>query len=184
MIVMTDFELGILNFISEKLSCPFFDKVMPIITLFGEHGIFWISLTVVLLILRKTRRLGFSMAISLSLGFIFGNLILKNLVGRIRPYEYNDTITLLVSKLSDYSFPSGHSLASFECATCIFIRNKKWGIAALVLASLVAFSRLYLYVHFPSDVLTGTVMGIAFGIIGSLIIDKIYKRGKNLEKKN
>lgn len=181
---MTEFELRILDFITDKLSSPFLDKIMPIITLFGEHGIFWIALTLVLLAFRKTRPLGLSMAISLSLGYICGNLIVKNVVARIRPYEYRSELSLLVSKLSDFSFPSGHSLASFEAATCIFIRYKKWGIAALVLATMIAFSRLYLYVHFPSDVLAGIILGVLFGIIGSMIVDKIFKKKNTLNNKN
>ena len=92
--------------------------------------------------------------------------------------------TLLVKKLSDYSFPSGHTLASFEGAVCIFIRYKKWGVAALVLAFAVALSRLYLYVHFPSDVLAGMILGTLFAIIGTLIVNKIYKRKDTLSKKS
>ena len=124
------------------------------------------------------------MAIALSLGFLCGNIAIKNIVARTRPYEYNSEIQLLVKKLSDYSFPSGHTLASFEAAVCIFIRYKKWGIAALILAFAIAFSRLYLYVHFPSDVLAGMVLGIIFAIIGTLIVNKIYKRKNTLSKKS
>ncbi len=181
---MTEFELKILDFIADKIACPFFDKVMPIISMFGDHGIFWMALTVILLIPKKTRKLGLSMAIALALGFICGNLIIKNVVARVRPYEYRPEFNLLVNKLKDFSFPSGHSLASFEAATCIFIRYKKWGIAALTLAVLIAFSRLYLFVHFPSDVLAGTVLGIVFAIIGSMIVDRIYKSKSTINNKN
>ncbi len=181
---MTDFELRILDFIADKIANPFFDKAMPIISMFGDHGIFWMALTVILLIPKKTRKLGFSMALALAMGFICGNLVIKNIVARIRPYEYRPEINLLVSKLKDFSFPSGHSLASFEAATCIFIRYKKWGVAALALAVLIAFSRLYLFVHFPSDVLVGTVMGIIFAIIASLIVNRIYKNKDTLNNKN
>ena len=123
---MLEFELGILNFIQDKFASPFLDKVMPIITVFGDHGIFWMALTVILLIFKKTRPLGLSMAFALLLGYLCGNIVIKNIVARTRPYEYNSEIKLLVSKLSDYSFPSGHSLASFEAATCIFIRYKNF----------------------------------------------------------
>ena len=181
---MLEFELGVLNFIQDKIACPLLDKIMPIITVFGDHGIFWMALTVVLLIFKKTRPLGLSMAFALALGYLCGNLVIKNVVARTRPYEYNSEVNLLVSKLSDYSFPSGHSLASFEGATCIFIRYKKWGIAALALAFAIALSRLYLYVHFPSDVLAGTVLGIIFAIIGTAIVNKIYKRKDTLSKKS
>ena len=182
---MTEFELGILSFIQDKFGCAFLDKAAPVISYFGDKGIFWISLTVLFLLFRKTRPLGFSMAIALSLGFIFGNMVIKNVVARTRPYDaYNGEITLLVKKLSDYSFPSGHTLASFEGATCIFIRYKKWGIAALTLAFLIALSRLYLFVHYPSDILAGMILGITFAIIGTLIINRIYKRRDTLSKKS
>lgn len=181
---MNEFELKILDFIADKMSSPFLDKTMPVITSLGDHGIFWIALAIVLLIFRKTRPLGLSMAISLALGYICGNLIVKNLVGRIRPYELNSSVSLLVKKLSDYSFPSGHSLASFEGAVCIFIKYKKWGVAALILAATIAFSRLYLYVHFPSDVLTGIIFGTVFAIIGSAIVNRIYKNKNTLNKKS
>ncbi|MBR4911015.1 MAG: phosphatase PAP2 family protein [Clostridia bacterium] len=180
---MQDFELGILNFIQDKFACPFLDAVMPYITLFGEHGIFWMALTAILLIPKKTRKLGLSMAIALLLGYIFGNLIIKNVVARSRPYETNTDFKLLVAKLSDKSFPSGHTLASFEASVCIFIRHKKWGIAAIALAVAIALSRLYLYVHFPTDVLAGMLMGILFAVIGTIIANKIYKKADILSKK-
>lgn len=181
---MNEFELRVLDFISDKMSSPLFDKVMPIITAFGDHGIFWIALAVVLLFFRRTRPLGLSMGISLAIGYICGNLIVKNIVARTRPYELNDSVSLLVKKLSDYSFPSGHSLASFEGAVCVFIRYKRWGVAALILAASIAFSRLYLYVHYPSDVLTGVVFGVLFAIIGSTFVNHIYRDNNTLNKKS
>ncbi|MBO4733112.1 MAG: phosphatase PAP2 family protein [Clostridia bacterium] len=181
---MLDFELGILDFIQDKLACPLLDKIMPAISVLGDKGIVCIALAVLLLIFRKTRPLGLSIGFALLLGFLCGNMAIKNIVARTRPYEYNSEIQLLVEKLTDYSFPSGHSLAVFETATCVFIRYKKWGVFALVLAILVAFSRLYLYVHFPSDVLAGILMGIIFGIIGSAITNRIYKKKSTLSKKS
>lgn len=181
---MTEFELKILDFIKDTFGCAFLDKAMPIVSMFGDHGIFWMALTAILLIPKKTRRMGFSMAIALALGFIFGNMIIKNAVARTRPYEYRPEIELLVKKLSDYSFPSGHTLASFEASVCIFIRNKKWGVPALVLAVLIALSRLYLYVHFPSDVLAGALLGTVFAIVATLIINRIYRKKTALSDKN
>ena len=168
---MNEFELKILDFISEKIACPFLDAIFPVITAFGDGGIFWIAIAVVFLIFRKTRKTGLSVGLALLTGFIIGNLILKNVIARTRPYDINE-VTLLVEKLSDYSFPSGHTLASFEAATVLFIRDKRFGIPALVLASLIALSRLYLYVHYPTDVLTGMVLGIVIAIFACKIIDK------------
>ena len=181
---MLDFELGILNFIHDTFTGPLLDKVMLVISNFGYKGISWMVLALILLMFKKTRQLGLSVAIALLLGLLFGNLVIKNVVARARPYEYNTEINLLVNRLSDYSFPSGHTLAAFEVTTCIFIRHKKWGIAVLILALAISFSRLYLYVHFPSDILAGMVLGITFAIIGTLIANKIYKRKNLLSKKS
>lgn len=169
---MNGFELKILDFIRENLANPVLDTVMPIITKFGDGGVFWIALAVIFLIFKKTRKMGLCMGLALLMGFITGNLILKNVVGRIRPYDLNPEIEILVKHLSDYSFPSGHTLASFEAATAIFINNKKIGIPALVLAFLIAISRIYLYVHYPSDVLAAIILGIGFAILSCFVVKK------------
>ena len=169
---MNQFELGILDFIRENIANPVLDTVMPIITKFGDGGVFWIALAVILLVFKKTRKTGLSMGLALLMGFIVGNLVLKNVVARIRPYDLNSGIEILVKHLSDFSFPSGHTLASFEAATAIFINNKKWGVPALVLAFLVAFSRIYLYVHYPTDVLAGMLLCVIFALISCFIINK------------
>ena len=169
-------ELSILDAIQNIFGCKFLDFIMPIITLFGDGGIFWIALAILLLIFPKTRKTGLTMGISLALGFLVGNIFLKNAVGRIRPYDLNPNFDLLVDKLHDYSFPSGHTLASFEASVSIFLYNKKFGIAAIVLAVLIAFSRLYLYVHYPTDVLTSVILGTAFTIISFIIVKKIYEK--------
>lgn len=181
---MVEFELKILDYIKDVFGSAFLDKIVPIITSLGYNGIIWIALAVILLFFRKTRPLALSIAISLSLGFIFGNLIIKNLVARIRPYEYRNEITLLVAKLKDYSFPSGHTLAAFEAATCVFIRYKKLGILALAFAAVIAFTRLYLYVHFLSDVLAGAILGVIIAIIASAIVNRIYKKSNIIKNKN
>ncbi len=171
---MNLFEIGILNKISDIFKCGFLDAFMPIVTRFGDDGIFWIALAIILLCFKKTRKIGFCMGLSLIIGFLVGNVFLKNVIARTRPYDVNTEISLLISKLNDYSFPSGHTLASFESATAIFIFNKKWGIPALVLASLIAFSRIYLYVHYPTDVLGGIVLGISVANLSCYIINNLY----------
>lgn len=180
---MNQFELGILDFINEHFSCAFLDKFMPFITRFGDGGIFWIILSVILILIPKTRKGGISMGLSLLIGFLVGNLFLKNVVGRIRPYDLNTDFELLVKPLSDFSFPSGHTLASFDAAVALFIRNKKIGIAAIVLATLIALSRLYLYVHYPTDVLASIVLGTAIAILSCIIVDKLYVKFESKFKK-
>ena len=136
-------------------------------------------LAVVLLILPKTRKTGIIVAAALLMDLILCNLILKNLVARVRPYDVNTAIAILIKKPLDFSFPSGHTAASFAAMTALFLaKMKKAWIAALVLAVLIAFSRLYFYVHYPTDVLGGAVVGILSGIIGYAIVEKIDKRRK------
>ncbi len=173
---MNEYELKILDFLQDNLKCGFLDFLMPIITLLGEGGVFWIVTAAVLLIFKKTRKIGLSMGLALALGFLIGNLTLKPLIARVRPYDMPGVdIKLLVSSLGDKSFPSGHTLACFEAATVLFVYNKRFGIPALILAVLVAFSRLYLYVHYPTDVLAGAVLGIVFGIAACAIVNKLFK---------
>ena len=171
-------EITILERIRDIFSCAFLDTVMPYITRFADNGIGWIVLALLLLIPRKTRRTGAAMGVALLLGFLTGNLLLKNCIARTRPFVWDPTITLLIEKPSEYSFPSGHTLASFECAVAIFCCNRKGGIAALIFAALIAFSRLYLQVHYPTDVLGGAILGTLWGMLACRIVDTVTKRYK------
>lgn len=171
-------ELRFLDFL-QTIHTPLLDKILAFITSLGNAGIIWIVLVVVLLILPKTRKTGIIVAAALLVDLILCNLILKNLVARVRPYDVNTAIAILIKKPLDFSFPSGHTAASFAAMTALFLaKMKKAWIAALVLAVLIAFSRLYFYVHYPTDVLGGAVVGILSGIIGYAIVEKIDKRRK------
>ena len=174
-----NFDLPILDWIAANLHCPFLDTVMPLITVLGDAGIFWIACSLVMILIPKTRKTGLAMGISLLIGLLVCNVTLKPLVARIRPYDYQwqffqKEITLLVEGLHDYSFPSGHTIASFEAATALLIGNKKLGIPAMILAVLIAFSRLYLYVHYPTDVLASIVLGIGIAFLGTFLVKKGY----------
>ena len=171
------FDLPILDWIAENLWCPLLDAIMPWITLLGDAGIFWIAAAVVLLCIPKYRKAGLSMGIALLMGLVLCNLTLKPLVARIRPYDfvlehYGRNITLLVSTPHDFSFPSGHTIASFEGAIALLLHNKKLGIPATVLACLIAFSRMYLYVHYPTDVIFSVILGTALAFLGSWLVKK------------
>lgn len=169
-------ELRFLDFL-QTIHTPLLDKILAFITSLGNAGIIWIVLAVVLLILPKTRKTGIIVAAALLADLVLCNLILKNLVARVRPYDVNTAIAILIKKPLDFSFPSGHTAASFAAMTALFLaKMKKAWIAALVLAVLIAFSRLYFYVHYPTDVLGGAVVGILSGIIGYAIVEKIDKR--------
>ncbi len=182
------FDLPILDWIQANMANPFLDMIMPWITLLGDAGIFWMIVAAVLAITKKYRKIGFGMAIAMALGLLVCNVTLKPLVGRIRPYDFQETlgvtINLLIEKQHDFSFPSGHTIASFEACTVILLGSRKLGIPATLLAILIAFSRLYLYVHYPTDVIASVILGTFFGVIGYLVTHKIKfsLKGKYLKK--
>lgn len=182
------FDLPILDWIQANWANPFLDKIMPIITVLGDAGIFWMICAAILAITKKYRRMGFGMAVAMMLGLVVCNMILKPAVGRIRPYDFQEslgvTINLLIEKQHDFSFPSGHTIASFEACTVLLLGNKKMGIPATILAILIAFSRMYLYVHYPTDVIASVILGTIFGVIGYLVTHKITfsRNGKYLNK--
>ena len=181
-----NFDLPILDWIAGNLYCPFLDAVMPIITALGNGGIFWIAASLALMFLPKYRKAGFSMGAALLMGLVICNLILKPLVARIRPYDYQMehfgvVIDLLIATPHDYSFPSGHTIASFEAATALLIHDRKLGIPAMILAVLIAFSRLYLYVHYPTDVIASIILGVGLAFLGSWLAKKgfaLYEKQK------
>ena len=171
------FDLPILDWIAANLWCPVLDTVMPIITMFGDGGIFWIAISLLLMITKKHRKTGLAMAFALVMGLLVCNIILKPGVARIRPYDFQlkyfgREIALIAGGMHDFSFPSGHTIASFEACTALMLGNRKFGIPATVLAILVAFSRLYLYLHYPTDVITSIVLGVCFGILGHMLAQK------------
>ena len=174
--ITANFDLLILDWIAAHLWCPFLDCVMPIITHLGDGGIFWIALALILLCIPKTRKTGAAMGIALLMGLLVCNLALKPLIGRIRPFDYQllqgKVIPLLIEAPKDFSSPSGHTIASFEAATVLLLCHRKWGIGAAVLAVLIAFSRLYLYVHYPTDVLASVVLGIGIAFLATHLTNK------------
>ena len=169
-------DFAVLDWIQQHIKGDFLDFLMPLITALGNGGIFFGLLVVFLLCRKKYRRAGIALLGGLTFCLIFGNLLLKPLVARIRPYDLMEGIELLIKPLKDYSFPSGHTMASFACASVFWHYRdtfKKWSIVALALAFCVAFSRLYLYVHFPTDVLCGGLLGWLFGWIACRIADRV-----------
>ena len=182
------FDLPILDWIMTNLWCPFLDAVMPVITVLGDAGIFWIALAVVFLLIPKHRKMGLSMGLALMMGVVLCNMILKPAVGRIRPYDYQleffqRTIPLLIDRQHDFSFPSGHTIASFEAAVAMLICNKKLGIPAMILAVLIAFSRMYLYVHYPTDVIASVILGTGLAFLAVFLVNKGWALWENKKKK-
>lgn len=183
-----NFDLPILEWIANNLHCPFLDFLMPLITVLGNAGIFWIAVAVILLFIPNYRKIGLGMGAALILGLLVCNITLKPLVARIRPYDYQltyfgKTIELLIATPHDFSFPSGHTIASFEGATVLLLGNKKLGIPAMILACLISFSRLYLYVHYPTDVLFSVILGIAFAFLGRWLVQQGYHLYENKQLK-
>lgn len=171
---ITDIDFKILDFIQEHFSCDFLNFLMPKITFLGNGGMIWITAAIIMIFFKKHRKTGITIGTGLFTGVIIGNVLLKNLIARERPCWINETVNMLISIPRDYSFPSGHTLSSFIAATIIMHTDKRMGIAAYMLASMIAFSRLYLYVHFPSDVLAGVLIGMIIGTVSNVVSDKIF----------
>ena len=139
----------------------------------------WIVISLLLLVSKKYRKFGIASIIALITSLLFTNGILKNLVQRIRPFQYYKDLEILIDKPGEFSFPSGHTSASFASAIAIWLSGEeiaksiKYGL--ILLAILMGFSRIYLCVHFVSDVILGAIFGIAYGFIGYKLMNRIYK---------
>ena len=153
-------EASLLLWLQNCLRGGFLDSVMTAITHLGDGGVFWIVMTLLLLCIPKTRRTGLACAVSMVIGLIVTNLVLKNLIARVRPYELIEGLTILVKTPHDWSFPSGHTTNAFAAGWVMFaMLPKKYGVPALILAILIAFSRMYVGVHYPTDILGGVIVG-------------------------
>lgn len=149
---------------------PFWDAFFLSVTkIAGSYGQLWVGIALLLLIFKRTRRAGVSLLIAYVGVFLLGQYGLKNIVSRPRPCQIDTAFPLLVARPSSPSFPSTHSAWAFGGATAIFLRHKKAGIAAYAVAALIGFSRLYLFLHFPTDVLFGAAMGVALGFAADRI---------------
>ena len=162
----------------ESAAGGFFDWLFPFITLLGNGGIFFIAVAVVCLLFKKGRRMGATMLVALLLGLLVTNLALKNGIARPRPYadELSTFFTYWQAighglENEIYSFPSGHATASFAAMTAVFLcGNKKYSFLAYVLALLIGFSRIYIQVHYASDIVGGALVGTLCGIGAWLLI--------------
>lgn len=148
----------------------------------GSYGQLWVIIAAVLLIFKSTRKAGIAVLLAYVMVFLIGQLGLKNLISRPRPCQIDLDFALLVSRPSSSSFPSTHSAWAFGAATAIFMRHKKAGVAAFTAAALIAFSRLYLFLHFPTDVLFGIALGIALGVLVNWITGRIWKMADKNKK--
>lgn len=176
-------EIRILDWI-QSIRTPVGDMIMTFITRLGDAGAVWILLAVILLIIPKTRKSGAILTAALCVDAVLCNGILKNLFCRIRPCDINMSIQILIPRPNDFSFPSGHTAASFAAVAALMMagEQKLWK-PALALAALIAFSRLYLYVHYPTDILGGMIVGSVAGTIGYLTVGKLRQWKENKQVK-
>ena len=152
------------------------DTVWTFFSLIGNAGAVWIVLAIALLCFRKTRRAGAAILVALVIGLLVGNVWLKEWIMRPRPFVTHPELTALLDPGDQWSFPSGHTLSSFAAATALCYFHRKSGALAYLLAALIAFSRLYASVHYPTDVLAGLLLGILCGLIGAWLTDRITDR--------
>ncbi len=171
-------DASILLWIQEYVRCDALTPAMTFITHLGDGGAVWIILAAACLLFARTRKCGALMGVSLACNFLVNNLFLKNLIARTRPYEAVQGLSRIIEAQSDFSFPSGHSGSSFAAAAVIFLMcPRRYGIPALMLASAIALSRLYVGVHYPTDVMAGALIGAAVAaLVCRLYQMLVYKR--------
>ncbi len=173
--MITQIDFFILDIIQKALKSTVADWIFEFFTHLGDKGILFISIAILLMLFRQTRKAGLSLAVALIISFILCNLVLKNVFMRIRPFDVRE-VEIIIPKPKDFSFPSGHSWHAFATASVLSLYYKKYSIWFYTVAFLIAFSRLYLYVHYPSDVIAGSI----FGILSGILAVKIVKCNKNI----
>lgn len=173
------FDMAVFRFVEEHLWCPALDAVMVTVTTLGDGGLIWIALGVVLLFFRNYRKFGIMIFVALLFSLIINDNILKPLIARPRPFDldaWKGTFVYpeLITRPSSLSFPSGHSSSSLAAAVVLlFSKNKKLGIPVLVFALLMAFSRIYVHVHYATDVFAGIVAGTVYALLAVLLVSRL-----------
>lgn len=174
---ITQLDANILLFLQEVVRNPFLTPIVTVITSLGNGGVVWVALSIALLVPKRTRETGAAALLALLISLLINNVCLKNIVGRIRPYDLIEGLVPLVAKPRDYSFPSGHTGSSFAAAWVFFRRlPRRFGVPALILAGFIGLSRLYVGVHYPTDVLFGVFSGICCGVIACFLTQRLWRR--------
>ena len=180
---MHQVELAILDWIQSNLRTPFLDKAVAIFTQMCDNGEIWIIFAVILMLWKKTRQAGLSVGCGLLADLLIVNVTLKPLFGRIRPFAVNTAVELLVEAPGSAAFPSGHTASSFAVVGALYACKSPLWKPVSVLAALMALSRLYLYVHWPTDIIGGVVVGWFCGWLGTKIITWAKDALENRKKK-
>ena len=174
--IIQNFDMSVINFIKEYIQSDFMDELMSFITFLGDKGLIWFLTAFILLLIPRTRRAGTMMLFSVGVSFLFSEGILKQIVQRPRPFIEHSELMLIIPAPSGFSFPSSHSCTSFAASTALFINNKPLGTVGLIIAVLIAFSRIYLTVHYCTDVVSGSILGIISAVITALIFKAIDRK--------
>ncbi|MCH5298013.1 MAG: phosphatase PAP2 family protein [Ruminococcus sp.] len=182
--LITPTDTAILDFIQQNIKCVFLDVIMVFFSYIGEIGAIWLVSAIAFMFSRKTRLMGIMVICAVTLGFLLGEIGIKNIICRPRPFVTNPDVILNIFPPLGYSCPSGHSCSSLAAATVIFAKNKRYGIPALCVALLIVFSRLYNYVHYPSDVLFGMMLGVVSAFIIIFIFNKAGLDNKLSNQRN
>jgi undecaprenyl-diphosphatase len=170
---------GFLLWIQDYVRTPLLNDIMIFITTLGNGGMLWIAATVILLIPKKTRKIGIMSGAALLGSLIINNNLLKNIVQRPRPFVTFTDLKIIIPTPSEFSFPSGHTASSFAAAS-VFYKHlpRKIGVPAIVLAGLIGLSRLYVGVHYPTDVIAGVLMGILLSYMAEYLVEFFAKKWK------
>lgn len=172
---MVLYELRFLHALHDIFSCPFMDNIMVFISTIGNGGLVWIVFCIILLIFPKTRKAGAAVAISL-LAEAVSCFVIKGFIARPRPFMIDMTMELLIPPPADFSFPSGHTGSSFAVAAALYGADRRLYLPALILAALIGFSRMYLFVHYPSDIVAGIILGMISGWAGRFSVSLLSRR--------
>ena len=169
--MVTQWDLSVLEAI-QNIQSESLDALMMIFSYMGEAGAIWIFAAITMLCFKKTKVTGVMILFALLAGVLIGEVALKNIICRPRPFVTFPELPQNINPPSGFSFPSGHSCSSFAAATVMLFRDKRYGIPALFLAVLIAFSRLYNCVHYPTDVLAGIILGISLAVVTIAVFKK------------
>ncbi len=168
--LLLTFDDIVIHFVNDSIRNEILNKIMEFVSMLGNGGILWIGFSFAFILMGgEKRRIGLLMLASLAVEASVCNIIIKPAVGRIRPFDAHD-MEIIINKPLDYSFPSGHTAASYAAAYSLYMSDKKKGGKMLYVAALMGFSRIYLLVHYPTDVIAGALLGI----LSAISVNKLY----------